>query len=175
MLSHCTSTRFVANHSQLSRARIDATSLAGAQMMLTYFEQALIADSDFSRAELDRANFTDAQVRGTKFVGARLRDTRLDQAHVEDCDVQGADFTYEERALKKLGRFVGTHFVNCDFRGASFTGRRLENTVFERCKLGGIVGKPAIEGPYRVVRPDLSAAGDGSEVRDQAAVDALWK
>lgn len=175
LLSHCASKRFVANQSQLNRARIDATSLVGSQAMITYFERALITDSDFSRAELDRASFTEAEIRGTKFVAARLRDTRFDRARVEGCDFREADFTHEELALRRLGRFVGTRFVSCDFRGANFTGRRLENTVFERCRLAGIVGKPAIEGPYQVIEADLSAAGDGSDLRDQAALDALWR
>ena len=70
--------------------------------------------------------------------------------------------------------FFGTRFENCDFRGANLTGRRLKDTVFERCKFHDIQGKPVMEGPYRVIDPDFSVEGDRSDIREEGAIAALW-
>jgi len=48
---------------------------------------------------------------------------------------------------------TGTRFIRCDLGGASFDGRRIADSVFENCRMGDIIGKPAIEGPYSIIDP----------------------
>ena len=76
-------------------------------------------------------------------------ETILAKANFTDCDLLGARFS------------------KSDLRGANFADRRLRGTVFDHCRMHGIVGKPEIEGPCTIIAADLSAAGDGSDIRDK--------
>lgn len=174
-LSDCFGKGVVMNMSTLDDARIDRCDLPGIDLMLGKLRRAKIHGGDFTGAQLDRAFIDDGEIVGAHFPRALFLDANVAGAKVVDCDFREADFSRRETALSKLCTFFGTRFVNCDFRGAYFSGRRLKDTVFEGCKFHGIQGKPAIEGAYRVVEPDFSVEGDDSDVRDDKALDALWK
>ena len=74
-----------------------------------------------------------------------------------------------------VGACLGTHFIDCDFRGADISGLRFANTTFERCMFHGLIGAPVLEGPVTIIDADLSANGDGSDMRSQADILAQWR
>jgi len=149
---------------ELERTVFERVRMAGADLRLAVMLAARLGDCDLSAAWLDRARLNGVVAEGVSFTGALVFDATLNQARFVDCDFQGADLSRVDMFLELCTTF-GTRFERCDFRGANFTGRRLKDTVFERCKLAGVVGKPAIEGPFTVTACDLS----------QAEVDGLWK
>ncbi len=52
-----------------------------------------------------------------------------------------------------LARTTRTRFERCDLRGAKIDRRRLDGTVFDRCRMAGLTGKPDSQGPYSISEP----------------------
>ena len=48
-------------------------------------------------------------------------------------------------------------------------------TMFSDCKMGGIRGVSDLRGAAVCDRIDVSAAGDGSDIRDSVYFERLWK
>jgi uncharacterized protein YjbI with pentapeptide repeats len=171
-LIECTAEETNFAHSKFDEATLTDCELAGAKLVLTDFKSTRIEGGDFRRIDADRGLWIGARLLRTDFRDARFGDCVLDDAVIEWCDLRGASFA--RVSTLDLCTTRRTTFRDCDLRGADFTKRRFEDTTFVRCKLAGVKGKPAIEGPYRVEQPDFSEVGDGSDVRSAEAVYALW-
>lgn len=158
----------------LTRARFERVRMTEADLRLADLEGARFGGCDLGGALLDRAILDGVVAEATSFRGAQLGDARLDGARFVGCDFRDADLSRVDPVLTRLGTATGAVFERCDFRGAKLAGRRLANTVFDGCHWFGATGRPAMEGPVRVSAPDFSLAGDGSDVRDEAAWLALF-
>jgi uncharacterized protein YjbI with pentapeptide repeats len=152
----------------LENCRLRSSSLALGRM-----RRARVQGGDWSNAHCDRLHLTDSRLTGVRLARLRLISAPLDGAVFTDCDFREANLGVNPQFADKATT-TKTRFVGCDFRGANFAGRRLQDTVFERCRFHGVHGAPKIEGPLTIIAPDLSEAGDGSEVGDAADVRALW-
>ena len=158
----------------LERALLESCDFTRSRFGLAELEGADIRGGYWEAASLDRCHLRGARVRGARFQHAGLHDARLDEAEFTGCDFRCAVFDWRLTDLKRVCTTRNARFIDCDFRGASFAGRRLDGTVFERCRFHGVVGKPAVEGTYTVIDPDFSESGDGSDVRTADALYALW-
>jgi uncharacterized protein YjbI with pentapeptide repeats len=118
-----------------------------------------------------RGRFTEVDLRG-----ARLRDSVMDDASFDHVDLRGADVSRLDPVLRRLGTAYRARFVDCDLRGMDVEGWRLDGTVFERCRMHGLVGTPALEGEVQIVDCDFSANGDGgADDVGGARVLASWR
>lgn len=153
----------------LTGARFERVRMTEADLRLADLEGARFGGCDLGGALLDRAILDGVVAEATSFRAAQLGDARLDGARFVECDFRDADLSRVDPVLTKLGTATGAVFERCDFRGAKLAGRRLQDAVFDRCRWHGATGRPVMEGPVRVIAPDFSAAGDGSDVRDEAA------
>lgn len=145
------------------------------------FSRSGLVDASFDDAVLDACSFiaslanssswNSAQLNACELVGCDLSDSILNYAHFTDCDLRGADLgTLRRGDAELLERAV---FVRCDLRGSQWVGRRLRNVVLSECKLYGLQGQPVLES-VTIVKPDLSASGDGSRIGTADEVRALW-
>jgi uncharacterized protein YjbI with pentapeptide repeats len=161
-------------HTKFDDARIENCNFEGARMVLTDCKDVKIQGGTFRGANADRGLWNRISIKHADLRDMRFGDCVLDGSLLEDCDLRGADLARVSPTLSSLGSALNTTFRRCDLRGAKLEGRRLDGTKLIDCKLAGVIGKPAIEGPYTVERPDFSAAGDGSDIRGAADVHALW-
>jgi uncharacterized protein YjbI with pentapeptide repeats len=171
-LIDCTIERSEFGACHFERARIERLSSVGIPLVHNKFMGATIIDCDMSGSRFARGDFSGAHVERTKFRAAWILDARLDGAEFTDCDFTGADLTFVDPSYP-FGTTRGTRFTRCDLRDTKWDGRILDGTVFEACRFHGVTGKAKLAGPVTVVAPDFSPAGDGSDIRDAAAVLAL--
>jgi uncharacterized protein YjbI with pentapeptide repeats len=173
-LVECTAEKTNFAHTNFDSVIFERCKFSGAGMVLTDCNDATFTGGDFQRINADRGMWIRSKLRGVDFREARFGDCVLDAAVLEDCDLRDADLSRVTAGLKRLCSTMNATFRRCDLRGANFAGRRLDGTRFLDCKFAGVRGTPLIEGTYTVERPDFSAAGDGSDVRTDAAVFAIW-
>lgn len=156
----------------LRGARITGGSFAGAAMALAKLDDAELDGVDVTGADLDRSVWRGASVTRVDFTGARFGNAALDEATFVGTRFTDADFsptTPKPRATTRGARFEG-----CDLRNTRWEGRDLAGASFVRCKLDGIAGQPASVEGVTIVEPDLSPAGDGSELATAEDVLELW-
>jgi uncharacterized protein YjbI with pentapeptide repeats len=173
-LIDCTGPRFNLVGSNLRRAVIRGGSFPNAEWRLVRFDGARIEGTDLREANFGRTTFDDGVLEDVSFAGAYLHDTTMEHTVLRRCNLQGADLRRTQNALSRHGTARGARFERCDLRGVDFDGRRLGDTVFNRCAFHGIKGKPELQGPVTILEPDLSPNGDGSEIGDAAAVLDAW-
>ncbi len=174
LFNHATLTECVTETANLSHCRFNDAVIADCTFPRVDFRWAHFAGTRFRNSTFDRSAFTDAGmidalIEDCSFLGARF-DIQLDRSHLRNCDLRETIFS----GPPLVGHSYGTHFENCDFRGADLTDRRLRDTTFTRCKFAGIKGRAIIEGDVRVIEPDFSEAGDGSEVRNPDELLSMW-
>lgn len=154
-------------------ATVQDCDLVGSVLALSRMRNASINGGDWARINGDRFHLAGSAVSGVSFQGARLVSSNLDEAVFTDCDFRGANLganpSFADKATARR-----TRFVRCDLRDTRFSGRRLDDTVFESCRFHKTRGAPKLVGGLTITAPDLSKAGDGSDIRDAAAVRALW-
>lgn len=151
-LVECRLDEAVLDSTDFNRASIERTAFDHASLQLAHFDNARIRDCSFTGSDMQRARFLGATFDRVSFGESRLIDAVLDDARFVDCDLRDADLSRREEG-GNLARTTRTRFERCDLRGANFTGRRLDGTVFDRCQMDGMIGKPTIEGPYTIVAP----------------------
>jgi uncharacterized protein YjbI with pentapeptide repeats len=134
----------------------------------------IIERGDWSGNWWNRGIFKGMQARGVRFRDAVLADCNLNSAVFVDCDFRGTDFSNADPSMEHLCRTINTRFEHCDLRGTNWADRALNGTVFDHCRVHGLTGQPRFDGPCTVLAPDFSEAGDGSDVRDGAALLAQW-
>ena len=173
-LIECTGEQPVLAHAALDAARLIRCRLWRARLTLARLEDVEIEGGSLERMSADRAACNRLKARGVHLRDAFFGDAVLDGAYFEDCDLRGADLSRQTPALITLCSTFNTTFVRCDLRGVNLDGRRLDGTVFIDCKMADLRGTPVIAGEYVVERPDLSAAGDGSDVRTGDELYRRW-
>lgn len=148
--------------------RVGATAAA---MWRADLRSCHIEHCDFSWANLERSNWRDASVFSCMFVGTVLVDVLCDDALFVDCDLRGADLS----AIRAAGSAtaVGARFLRCDLRETRWQGRDLGGVSFIDCRMHGVTG-PALADEVHIVRPDVSAMGDGSSIVAASAVADAW-
>ena len=165
---------------RLRDASLDSTMIAGttltrckftgASMVIAVLGDAEITACDFSYTNLDRSSWYRSTVTGCTFVGSRMTDAPLDKAVFTDCDLRGVDLSH--------GRFqtctaIDVTFVRCDLRDTKWLDRDMFRARFIDCKLAGVSGRPNLtEATFE--NPDLSPAGDGSQIATGREALALW-
>ncbi len=148
--------------------RCDFTAVG---MPIAKLGDATIEDCAFTGANLERTTWYRSNVSRTSFADAVMQDVGLDKAVFTDCDFRGADLGIVKEGL--LGTTMDAQFVNCDLRDTNWHGRELFRVGFIGCKLAGAHGTPRPDQTV-IERPDLSAAGDGSQIGTDRDVLALW-
>ncbi len=162
------------NHSSWDQAELVNCRFLKAWLGLAKFEHARISGCDWTAAYLETSMWSNSDVNATRFVDANLVDSRFDGALFSQVDFRGAKLCRIDEAAD-FARCPNTRFIDCDFRGANLTGLRLNDTTFERCRFHGVIGAPVLEGPVTIIDADFSEAGDGSDLRSQAVVMAMWE
>ncbi len=164
----------VLTDSAWDRAMLVGCSFRDGYLGLIHFFDATITGGDFARAYAERSSWHRAIVTSVSFQDANLRDGRFDDAVFARCDFRNADLSCHI-VDGDFARCPNTYFIDCDFRGANLTGLRLNDTTFERCRFHGVIGAPVLEGPVTIIDADFSEAGEGSDLRSQAVVMAMWE
>jgi O-acetyl-ADP-ribose deacetylase len=116
----------------------------------------------FDGAQLDGTTWQEATIRRSSFLDAVFGNTVLDDAVFTDCDFRGTDFSVIPEGPR--GTTARTRFERCDLRGTIWIDRSLAGAVFVDCRFEAVAGTPRDFDPIEIVRPDLSAAGDGSSI-----------
>ena len=149
----------------VARCRFVAVALRGSN-----FDDSVFEDCDLSMSHVERTSWQRARLVRCRLSGAFLVDAVLDGATFEDCDLRGADLA------QNLGRRVTarkTQFVRCDLRETGWEQRGLAGTRFDRCRFHGVHGRPLLES-IEIEKPDLSPAGDGSQIGMARDVLSTW-
>jgi uncharacterized protein YjbI with pentapeptide repeats len=173
-LTDCTLDDAIMTSCTFRGARFTNCTFRHGDIRLAKAEGLIIAGGDWADIWCNRGLFKGMQARGVGFRTANFANTTLDEAVFVDCDFRDADFSNADPSMEHLCRTVNTRFEHCDLRGANFAGRALSGTVFDHCRVHGLTGPPRLDGPCTVIAPDFSEAGDGSDVRDGAALLAQW-
>jgi uncharacterized protein YjbI with pentapeptide repeats len=155
----------VLNRTHFKHSQIERTTFSRADLRLAHLGQSRILECGFRDADLERGFFVGTTLEHVNFSGARLVDAVFDDARLVDCDLRGCDMSRAETVLD-LARTSRTHFERCDLRGVRLDGRRFDGTVFERCRMDGMAGRPEIVSPYSVIEPV------GLTVRE---LEATWR
>jgi uncharacterized protein YjbI with pentapeptide repeats len=161
----------VFDSASFSEATLLRCNFTGAAMTRAKFGDATLVDCDFGNAVLAWSSWYRAQVTRCSFVGAQLHNAALDHATFTDCDFRGADFAVLRD--DQFGTSFEATFVRCDLRASYWLERPLYRVKFIDCKLHGVRGTP-----YRsetvIERPDLSEAGDGSQIGTDLDAYRAW-
>ena len=158
----------------LDGARVEGCSLVGGDLAAAQLKGARVASTSLRGCNLDGSDWTGAVVVEVRFASCSLVDAALARARFIDCDLRGADLRGVTGG-PVFGDTSHARFERCDLRGARLDGRRLNGTVLTGCKLYGASGRPALDGPCRIVAPDLSEEGDGSYLADPEEILDLWR
>lgn len=143
--------RFAELH--LARCRL-ISSLQGAR-----FADVRIDDCDFTYANLSTAAWRQVWIYRSFLRECRLIDAAFDRVTLIGCDLRGADFSVAHEAAL-------THdlvFLGCDLRQTNWTGRDLSRVIAIDCRVHQMIGVGPSR-PLRVVRADVSAWGNASEM-----------
>lgn len=164
---------------ELSTCKFERTifkdcNFAGCDFILCSFRGARMSGCDFGGAFFGRSQWNGAVVERVSFREAAVFGARLDEGRFIECDFNGA-LMRDTEPYMKLCTTRGTRFERCDLRGTSWDGRLLAETVFDRCQLCGVKGKPIMAGPVTLIAPDFSEAGDGSDVRPDGELPEAWR
>jgi uncharacterized protein YjbI with pentapeptide repeats len=157
---------------QLRGSRLRGGTFAKAAMALAKLERTVIEASVFTGADLERSQWHDARVSDARFEAVRFGNAALDRAVFARCDFRRADFAPTDRLPAPTT--AATRFEDCDLRDTRWQGRELAGAVFVRCKLAGVAGRPASLDGVVIEAPDLSIAGDGSDLGTIEDVFDLW-
>jgi hypothetical protein len=150
----------------VARSSFASCSLAGST-----FDGVVFEDCDLARANLERTRWRGARLVRCSFAGSVLVDAMLDDAVFIDCDLRGADLAAVHRVTLATSR--RTEWVRCDLRESNWNRRLLAGTRFGRCSFYGVHGLPRLEA-LEIDHPDLSLAGDGSEIGRPHELVARW-
>jgi uncharacterized protein YjbI with pentapeptide repeats len=158
-------------HIQLPGTTIVRSAFTSSTLALAKLGDATIEDCDFTNADLGRSTWYRAKVTRCTFDSAILHDAAFDHAVFTDCDFRGAELGLVTEDL--LGTSFSASFIRCDLRDTEWSKRSLFRATFVDCKLAGIRGTPTV--PELVIaRPDLSPAGDGSQIGTTRDVLVAW-
>jgi uncharacterized protein YjbI with pentapeptide repeats len=113
--------------------------------------------ADFSGANLYKATFSRSSLQGAKLRGANLRRSNIQSSSLAAADLRDADFT---RAT----------CVDVDLRSANLTGAIFFQTAMMGVRAHGARGAWLVPSDNRIECVDVSAKGDGSEIRDAAVL-----
>ena len=163
----------VATSLRARRARVIRGSFATAQLAIAVFDGAVIEETSFEGANLERSTWADAKVTAATLDRVSLGNAWLDAGRFRACTFREADLRLITPGIKCTTR--GAVFEDCDLRFTRWDGRDLSGAAFVRCKLAGIRGIPSSLADLRIEDPDLSADGDGNDVRGADDVLAMWR
>lgn len=90
-------------------------------------EGCLFRKCDFSSANLQHKRFTDCRFEGCNLALASLMDTALQNVTFVECKLTGVSFAACRDMLFQV------QFASCQLRYASFSGKRMQGTLFQQC------------------------------------------
>lgn len=163
--ANCTSIQL--HGATLVRGTFERSALA-----LASFDGAVIDETSFRDSNLDRSAWTGARVTAASFELATFGNARIQDVRFRGCTFTNADFRPMTAGFD--APTAGALFEDCDLRGTRWAGRDVSNATFVRCKFGGASGTPAAMTNVTIEDPDLSAAGDGSDLGEAEDVRELW-
>jgi uncharacterized protein YjbI with pentapeptide repeats len=131
--------------------------LRGCDLDSVAFVACALDRADFGGANLYKASISRSSLRDANLRGANLRRAGIHSSTVVGADLSEADLT--RAALSET-----------DLRGANLTGTIFFETVMVDVRGHGARGAWLRSDDNRVERLDMSPAGDGSDVRDVAAL-----
>lgn len=156
----------------LRTAQLNGSSLTYANLERAELDGATAKDSAFTGAALDQTSWKGAVVIGSNLVDAQFLSATLDGGTFRNCDLRGATLAPHQRDVPPTSK--GVRFVNCDLRNTNWKGRDLRGAEFVGCKLAGSSGTPTAVDGIEIQQPDMSDAGDGSNIASVADVLAMW-
>ena len=145
---------------ELDGAVLERCDFTASRLGLVNLTNVVAAGGDWQRITAGRSTWS-GQFSELDLREASMRDSILDDATFDRVDLRGADVSRLDPTLRRLGTARRARFVECDLRGLKVEGWRLDGTVFERCRMHGLVGTPALEGDVQLVGCDFTAGGDG--------------
>jgi uncharacterized protein YjbI with pentapeptide repeats len=153
-------------HAHIVRGKFDRAALG-----LARFHDAEVTGGSFDAALLDRTSWNGARVTRVAFRQAEFGNAAFDGAHFVDCDLRGASLALS--TPQPMGTTAGAVFERCDLRDTSWDGRDLTGARFIDCRWHGAHGRPGRVDGIEIIRPDLSARGDGRSIGGMADVLGL--
>jgi uncharacterized protein YjbI with pentapeptide repeats len=158
----------------LDEGRFEDCDFTGAKLSNAHLSQSVIVGGTFAQIIAERVALDGAEFRCVDLHEASLVESTMTKARFIECDLRACDLRRIEQALD-LGSAYGTEFVGCDLRAAKLDGRRLRDTKLVRCRFYGVKGVPDIEGPIEIVDPDMSPAGDGTQIISGGELESRWR
>ena len=158
-------------HAMIAGTTLTDCDFTDAGMALANLGDATILRCRFTNANLERTAWYRSTLTGCNLAGSRLANAALDRAVFTDCDLRGATLALVTHGV--LGTSKEAEFIRCDLRDTRWDGRDLFRVRFVGCKLAGAAGTPVLEATV-IERPDLSPAGDGSQIGTARDVLRLW-
>ena len=158
-------------HAMIAGTTLTDCDFTDAGMALANLGDATILRCRFANANLERTAWYRSTLTGCDLTGSRLANAALDRAVFTDCDLRGATLAQLTRGV--LGTSKEAEFIRCDLRDTRWDARDLFRVRFVDCKLAGASGTPVLEATV-IERPDLSPAGDGSQIGTARDVLQLW-
>ena len=156
----------------LHEADLAYGNLIDAELVDVELERAQLSSLSLDNARIVRGSFAAAVMHIAKLPSAKIESTVFDGAQLQRSDMRGADFGREPGGADATT--AGARFERCDLRETTWEGRDLSGASFIRCKLGAMTGRPAAIAGVTISEPDLSPAGDGSDIANAREVLALW-
>ena len=151
-------------------ARWSGCALDAASGDLASFAEANLERCDLSRASLRRTSWVGATLGECRFDDADLTDSCWDRSRVTDTSLRGARLPrVDGREHDPRGSARGAVFTGCDLRGADVSRLRLGDTLFVRCRVGGMVGAPTLLGDVAFEHCDR-----GTDTPDVGGGGAAW-
>jgi uncharacterized protein YjbI with pentapeptide repeats len=195
LFSNCSFESSVIVFSIFDECEFTDCSFDRSQMPSLRFRRAKIEDCSFREVRCPELDLRGAEILRCSFQGSHCEgiwfadqtscvDTVFDRSDLQRMLAIDVDFVRCSFRLVVFGgdvstsgraKVTGVTFTTCDFRGANLTGLPITSAVFDHCKLGGIIGVPEIKGTVEIIAPDMSPAGDGTDIVDGAEVLACWK
>jgi len=124
----------------LNRANLQGADLWGACLYLAQLSHANLSGANLKGADLKRADLVSANLSGANLSGADLRGAVLVDTNLSEVNLGEADLTeyrdYSSGAGRNSFRTIifDTYLTGANLSGTSFTGAKVNNTMFESNK-----------------------------------------
>ncbi|MCC5636061.1 pentapeptide repeat-containing protein [Nostoc sp. CHAB 5844] len=151
------------NHAELSYANFLASQLSGIHMKKANLSSADLFGSDLKNADLTGANLMSANLISVDLRGAKLQDTQLQKAIYDYRTIFPADFSPQERGMRKVEEkadlsgldlrefnlsqynlkdtnLAGTMLYNVNFKGTILTGANFKGAIINGADFRGSTG-----------------------------------
>ncbi|MBA3454284.1 MAG: pentapeptide repeat-containing protein [Deltaproteobacteria bacterium] len=156
----------------LHGALLDDSELVDVDLRATVLVQSVWLGAKLHGCWLDVADLRGAWLKGIEATNCSFTEVQFTESSCDDARFVGTDFRSSRFTRASLR---GAVFDDCDLGGVDLEGCDLEGASFVRCRFRDMVGRPASIARVTLIDPDISPAGDGSDIATQDELLAYWR